>query len=388
MLRIARLALQLFSTIGGGYLALLTAATFLQRKEVYDYSAISLSFAVVVPAHNEEKAISHTLKSLERLNYPEELYEVFVVADNCQDATAEVAQEFRCTVWERTDPGHRSKGHALNWAFGKIPEKYDAVVVVDADSEVSSNLLVEFSRSYDSSTALQGLYLQSVGPGATSAASYVASALNNGLKSYGREKLGYSVGLGGNGMCLPRDLIREVPWQRFGLAEDAEYHLDLVLSGRRVRFVPEARIEAEAPGNFKSLRSQRSRWEGGRTEVFWRFTRPLMARAARKRDLNSLEALLSYAAPPFSFTVSASLACLAYGLLRRSVSNGVTGALGLVASAVAVLRALNLVQAPTRVYLHLPALPLFVAWRTYLTFKSILPGRKEWRRTERAGERS
>lgn len=386
--RLVNLGLQLLAGTGGGYFALLTAATFLRRESPSGSGSANQRFAVLVPAHNEASTIPNTLKSLAKLDYPEELYEVFVIADNCQDATAEVARGFRCTVWERTDPEHRSKGHALSWAFGRIPEEYDATVIVDADSEVNPKLLAEFSHAYDFSTALQGLYLQSAGPGAASVASYVASALNNGLKSYGREKLGCSVGLGGNGMCFPRDLIREVPWRRFGLAEDAEYHLDLVLSGKRVRFVPGARVEAEAPGDFKSLQSQRSRWEGGRMEVFWRFTRPLIVRVARKRDLNSLEALLSYAAPPFSFTVSASLACLAYGLLRRSVSGGVVGAFGLVASVVAVLRALNLVRAPAGVYLYLPTLPLFVTWRTWLTLRSIFPGKKEWQRTERAGERT
>ena len=389
MLRIVQLVLQFLSGIGGGYLALLTVATFLRRREAYFYSKAEVSFAVIVPAHNEASTISNTLKSLTKLDYPEKLYEVFVIADNCQDATAEIARKFRCTVWERTDPGHKSKGHALSWAFGRIPEKYDAVVVIDADSEVDPEFLNEFSRAYDTSVALQGLNLQSSGSGAASTASYVASALNNGLKSYGREKLGCSAGLGGNGMCFPRGLIREVPWQRFGLAEDVQYHLDLVLAGRRVRFVPGAWVNAEAPGNFESLQSQRSRWEGGRVEVFWRFAQPLLARAARKRDFNSLEALLSYAAPPFSPTVSASLACLGYGLLRRSASSGVVGAFGLIASVAAVLRALKLVQAPTRVYLYLPTLPLFVAWKTYLTFRSILPGKKqEWQRTGRAGERS
>ena len=388
MLSLVKFGLRFLAGLGGAYFTLLTGATFLHRETPPASGSTSRRFAIVVPAHNEESSVSNTLRSLAKLDYPEERYGVFVVADNCQDATAEVARRFRCTVWERTDPGRRSKGHALNWAFGRIPSEYDAIVVVDADSEVGSGLLVEFSQAYQSSVALQGLYLQSSGSGPVPIASYVASALHNGLKPYGREKLGCSVGLGGNGMCLPRDLVREVPWQRFGLAEDAEYHLDLVLSGRRVRFVPGARVWAEAPGNFKSLQSQRSRWEGGRTEVFRRFTRPLMMRAMRKQDFNSLEALLSYAAPPFSFTVSAALVCLTHGLLCRSVSSGAVGTFGLVASVLAVLRALNLVRAPARVYLYLPTLPLFVAWRTYLTFKSVLPGGKqEWRRTERAGER-
>ena len=386
LVRSVFLVLQLLAGTGGAYFAFLTAATFLQGRSPSGSGPAGRRFAILVPAHNEALTVSNTLKSLMKLDYPGELYEVFVVADNCQDATAEIAREFRCTVWERTDPEHRSKGHALSWAFRRIPEKYEAVVIVDADSAVDPKLLTEFSHAYHPFMALQALNLQSSGSGIASTVSYVASALNS-VKFLGRERLGLSAGLGGNGMCLPRALIEEVPWRRFGLGEDSEYHLDLVLAGKKVQFVSGTRVVAQAPGTFRGLQSQRSRWEGGRLELFSRFTWPLLSRFVRRRDVSSLEALVSYAAPPFSVTVSAAFACLADGLLRRSPMSIVVGAFGLTSSAGAVVRAINLVRAPLAVYLCLPILPLFVAWKTYVTLRSLLPGsRQKWLRTQRLGE--
>ncbi len=388
IVRLAGFGLKLLAGSGGGYFALLTGATFLQRRIASGPDPTDLQFAVVVPAHDEERVISGTLKSLEQLDYPAERYEVFVIADNCLDATAEIARRFRCTVWERLDPERRSKGYALNWAFERIPKEYDAIVVVDADSEVDSRLLTEFSRHYDPSAALQGLYLHSSGSSAYSAASYVASALHNALKPWGRENLGCSAGLGGNGMCLPRSLLEEVPWQRFGLAEDFEYHLDLVLAGKRVRFVPEARVEAVAPNTFRSMQSQRLRWERGRVDALRCFARPLLGRTIRERGKTSLEAFMSMVAPPFSLTVSSGLGCMALGLMRRSKRDVVVGTLALAAPVGATLRALWLVRAPARVYVYLPALPLFVAWRTYITLRSLLRGAgQDWVRTERLGGR-
>ena len=111
-------------------------------------------------------------------------------------------------------------------------------------------------------------------------------------------------------------------------------------------------------------------------------------RAIKGRDARALEALASIVAPPFSLTVSAAVGAIALDRMRHPRWSMMVGALGLLAPAVATLRALWLVQAPVSIYLNLFALPLFVAWRTYITFRSLLPGAGEgWVRTERPGER-
>jgi len=374
--------------IGGTYFALLTAATFLKDHSAVRPISPRPQFAVIVPAHNEEHTLPDTLTSLEQLDYPPECFGVFVVADNCQDATAEVARRHRCTVWERVAPERRAKGYALNWAFERVPKKYNAVVVVDADTKVDPTLLTNFARAYEPFTVLQASLLQAASSNVSSVASYVASAVQNCLKPLGRQNLGFSAGLGGTGICIPRGLLEEAPWQRFGLAEDVEYHVDLVLAGRKVRFVPEAWVEATAPHTLGGLRSQRLRWERGRIEAIRRFTGPLLARALRKREAAAFEVFVSMVAPPLSLTASTSVGCIALGAIRRSATSLVVGALGLVAIACAAFRALWIVQAPAKVYAYSLFFPMFVTWRTYLSVRSLLHGaRKSWVRTERSGER-
>jgi 1,2-diacylglycerol 3-beta-glucosyltransferase len=384
--RLVEFGFQLLAGTGGSYFAVLTTATFLPHQRVFESASAKPRFAVIVPAHNEEHTIPNTLRSLERLDYPSECYGLFVVADNCLDATAEVARGFGCTVWERVAPERRAKGYALSWAFERIPEEYDAVVVVDADTKVDPGLLDNFARAYEPSVALQALNLQAASASVSSVVSYMASALQNYLKPLGRENLGFSAGLGGNGMCIPRNLLEDVPWRRFGLAEDVEYHVDLVLAGRKVRFVPEARVHATAPSNFSGLQSQRLRWERGRVEALRRFAGPLLVRSLRKRDAASLETLIAIAAPPLNLTTSASLGCLVFGAMQRSAASLAVGMLGLVAVAYAGFRTLWMVRAPAKVYAYLLILPLFLAWRTYISVRSLLQGvSKGWVRTERSG---
>lgn len=391
--RLAQISLGLLAGLGGGYLGILAGATFLGRdgsgaRPDGSSSAPTrdeVRFAVVVPAHDEEEVMPAVLKSLEGLRYPKQLYEVFVIADNCRDATAEVARRHDCTVWERVDPDRRSKGYALGWAFDKVPETYDAVVVVDADSVVDPGLLAAFSRAYDPSTVLQGSYLTPLGSGVLSVAGYVAAALHNDLKPRGREALGCSAGVLGNGICIPRAVLDEVPWRRFGLAEDVEYHVDLVLAGIRVGFVPQARVSAAAPGTIGGMDSQRSRWERGRLDALRSSAWSLLRRAVGERDPVSLEVLASISALPFSPAVLAAVGCTVLGVLRRSKGGTATGVLALAAASGATLRALRLVRAPAGVYAYLAALPLFMLWKGYVTLSSLFGGSaRGWVRTERS----
>ena len=384
--RLVQVSLGLLAGLGGGYLAVLAGATFLGRDRPGGSSerpSGEVRFAVVVPAHDEEEVIPTVLEHMEGLRYPGRLYEVFVVAANCRDATAEVARRYDCTVWERVDQDRKSKGHALSWAFDRIPRTYDAVVIVDADSVVDPGLLAAFSRAYNPSMALQGSYLAPPGPGVLSAAGYVAAALHNDLKPRGREGLGCSAGVLGNGVCIPRAVLDGVPWRRFGLAEDVEYHVDLVLAGKRVGFVPDARVSAASPGTLGGMDSQRSRWERGRLEALRSSAWRLLRKAVAERATVSRGALASVSALPFSPTVLAAVGCAPLRALRRSKGGVAARVLALAASSGATLRALRLVRAPAGVYVYLPALGLFVLWSGYLTLLSLFVGSgRVWVRTE------
>lgn len=126
------------------YLAMLTVLALTQKEKTSFPASRTRKFAVVVPAHNEALVIESTLKSLLSLDYPEDRFEIVVVADNCNDETAALAAVPGVTVYERNDPHLCGKGYALRWCFDRLLNQqrgYEAVVVIDADSTVSNNFL-------------------------------------------------------------------------------------------------------------------------------------------------------------------------------------------------------------------------------------------------------
>ena len=106
-------------------------------------------FMALIPAHNEEKVVANLVESLKKQNYPKDKLDIYVIADNCTDNTAEIAREAGAIVYERTDPDHKTKGYAMQWFFNKKIEEgaeYDAVCVFDADNIADSEFIVNMNK--------------------------------------------------------------------------------------------------------------------------------------------------------------------------------------------------------------------------------------------------
>src|SRR6476661_3075643 len=114
-------------------------------------------FAIIIPAHNEAVMIGTALDSWKQVHYPKELFEVYVIADNCDDETASIASRY-ATVFERNDQKRKGKGHALAWAIQKLPlSEYGAVVIVDSDALVCQEFLAAMNtRLLSGAKAVQG----------------------------------------------------------------------------------------------------------------------------------------------------------------------------------------------------------------------------------------
>jgi 1,2-diacylglycerol 3-beta-glucosyltransferase len=294
--------LALPAVLATGYLLLLTAAS--RRRAPPDPPGRHLRFDVVVPAHDEEAGIGRTVESLLALEWPRERFRVVVVADNCGDATAARAAAAGAVVLERTDPTRRGKGHALDFAFTRVLEAglADAVVVVDADSVASPGLLAAFAaRLGPDAQALQASY-RVLNPRDSwrTRLMTVAFALVNEVRPLGRQGLGLSCGLKGNGMCLAAEVLRRVPHRAFSIVEDLEYALHLAEAGVRVHYVWEASVHGEMVSTAAASRPQRQRWERGRGAVARARAWPTLRRGLARRDPVLLDLAADLLLPPLA----------------------------------------------------------------------------------------
>lgn len=229
--------------------------------------------AIIIPAHNEEVVIGHLIDNLMNLDYPKELFDVFVIADNSSDSTAKVAREHGAIVYERFNDVQKGKGFALEWMFGNIynrPENYDAVVIFDADNLVDTNFLKHMNnRLCDGDKIVQG-YIDSKNPCDTwvSASFSMAFWVSNRMLQLARYNLGLSNYLGGTGMAISLDILKKIGWGATSLTEDLEFSIKALLLGYKTTFAHEAIVYDEKPLTFKQAWNQRRRWALGHVEVF------------------------------------------------------------------------------------------------------------------------
>jgi len=302
-------ALAIPALLVSGYLFLLALASWRRRVPA---GGSGIRFDVIVPAHDEEAGIARTVRSLLATDYRAGLRRVIVVADNCRDRTAVRAEAAGARVLVRIDPERRSKGHALAFAFAhSLREGFaDAVVIVDADTVVTPNLLRAFAgRLAGGVRAVQARSaVLNVDDSWRTRLMQLGLSLFNDLRSLARENLGLSCGLRGNGMCLHASLLREHPWDAFSIVEDLEYGISLGLAGIRVAYAHEAQARSTMVSSANAASAQRRRWELGRLAIGRKFVAPLLRQAPSPITLDLAADLL---VPPLSFVALYVLAGLA-----------------------------------------------------------------------------
>jgi len=352
-------------------------------------------FDVVVPAHDEEAGVAETVRNLLATDYPGDLRRVVVVADNCTDATAARAREAGAVVLERHDAERRGKGYALDFAFERTLSAgtADAVVVVDADTKVTPNLLRAFdarlSAGADAAQAEYGV--------ANRMASWrtrlmhIAFTLFHDVRSRARERLGVSCGLRGNGMAFSVKLLRDIPHDAYSVVEDVEYGIRIGLAGRRVQYAGEAQVFGEMVASEKASRSQRRRWEGGRRALVRQHVPRLLGESLRRRSLLLLDLAADLLVPPLTYvafatalgTVAAVSWVLATGAPRWIAAPWLAATFFLL---LYIVRGVWLARVGPRAVLDLLWAPVYMVWKVVLALRSPSPQR-EWVRTARAGEK-
>ncbi|RAV21169.1 glycosyltransferase family 2 protein [Paenibacillus contaminans] len=266
------------------------------------------SFAILVAAHNEEQVVGALLENLKKLDYPKELYDVFVICDNCTDKTAEISRSHGVYAYERHNKNLRGKGYAIEWMLKelwKLPRTYDAVVMFDADNLVNDDYLRHMNNDLCSGSKVIQAYLDTKNPHD----SWITSAYAitywycNRLWQLPRTNLKLASYLGGTGMCFDSALLKEMGWGATSLVEDLEFTMRCVQRGVNPVFNYDAKVYDEKPLTFSASARQRLRWMQGHFDVARRYFFPLLWQGIKERSWAKIDTAI-YAANVYNLFVS------------------------------------------------------------------------------------
>lgn len=266
-----------------------------KKKKLDTYEARKLhKFAFIIAARNEQAVIGNLINSIKQQNYPAELIDVIVVADNCTDDTAQIAREHGAICYERFNNMLVGKGYALDYCFNKIVEQfgdytaYDGYFIFDADNVIDKNYVKEMNKVFDRGYNVITSYRNSknydtnwITSGYSLWFIREAKYLNNP-----RMMLKTSCAVSGTGFLVNSSIIKKNNGWKFNLlTEDIQFSVVNILEGEKIGYCESAMFYDEQPTTFKQSWNQRMRWSKGFYQVMFRYGRELIAMMFKKREM-------------------------------------------------------------------------------------------------------
>ena len=266
-----------------------------KKKKLDTYEAKKLhKFAFIIAARNEQAVIGNLINSIKQQNYPAELIDVIVVADNCTDDTAQIAREHGAICYERFNNMLVGKGYALDYCFNKIVEQfgdytaYDGYFIFDADKVIDKNYVKEMNKVFDRGYNVITSYRNSknydtnwITSGYSLWFIREAKYLNNP-----RMMLKTSCAVSGTGFLVNSSIIKKNNGWKFNLlTEDIQFSVVNILEGEKIGYCESAMFYDEQPTTFKQSWNQRMRWSKGFYQVMFRYGRELIAMMFKKREM-------------------------------------------------------------------------------------------------------
>lgn len=246
-------------------------ACFAFKKEIQYPSAKKMRrFAVITAARNEESVIGDFVESIQKQTYPYELFDVFVIPNNCTDHTERTAEAYGAEIIHCPFPV-KCKGDALHQALMQLQNKgYDAFCIFDSDNIVKPDFLLKMNDAFDAGAKVaKGRQLAS-----NPHTSWVSGCYNLYFNLFhlffnkARCACGLSAKLVGTGFAVDKDALEKLGgWNTITIAEDAEFSAQCALLGERVWWVPDAITYDEQPTSFRVSLLQRRRWCSGIMQV-------------------------------------------------------------------------------------------------------------------------
>ncbi len=345
--------------------------------------------AVLIPAHNEALAIEATLKGV--LSQIQSGDSVVVIADNCQDETAEIAAKTGATVIERNNTEQRGKGYALDYGCQFLSQDPpNVVVMLDADCSIEPQTIERISyQAQQTQKPIQALYLMQppVPDSPEDLISAFAFLIKNRVRPQGLANLGKPCMLTGSGMAIPWSAIQEIQLANGNIAEDMKLGIDLAIAGYPPQFCDAAKVVSRLPKKSSVKKSQRTRWEHGHLQIIINQIPRLLKTSWTNQRSDLLFLALEISVPPMSLLVIIWILVLALNLLGGFFLNFWLPAqlmliLGLILT-ISILNSWRKFGSEIIPWQKLLYVPFYLLWKIPLYIKFLLAPQQEWVKTER-----
>lgn len=242
------------------YSVILSVAGHLYKVPAKIKNPVLKKFAVFVPGYKEDSVIFHVAQQLTKLEYPKDLFDIVVIADSFQPETLQKLSTLPIILLEpKFDKS--SKAKSLNFAFSSLPEKYDNVVILDADNVVHVDFLTQLN--YYLQGDVRAIQTQRVAKNTDTSFSLLdacSEAINNHIFRKGHNAIGLSSSLIGSGMAFQYTLLKDIISKIESVYEDREIQFELAKRNIKILYIEGILVYDEKIDNPAAFQNQRRRW--------------------------------------------------------------------------------------------------------------------------------
>jgi cellulose synthase/poly-beta-1,6-N-acetylglucosamine synthase-like glycosyltransferase len=251
----------IFIFVGIYFTVLLLLLFFTHEKKLFKKPTIKKfpSVSVIIPAHNEEKDIGETIKSVKKMKYPHSK-EIIVVDDGSTDKTYDVAKKFKDVKVLRKRQG--GKASALN--FGLKSAKGEIVACIDSDSYPEENALLKTVPFFEKNVAA---VTTSVLVKNTKGILERLQGIEYAMVAWSRklfEFMNAVYATPGPMSLYKRDVLKKVGgFDEKNLTEDIEIAWRLIKNKYDIKMSLDTKVYTNVPKEVKKWWHQRVRWNIG-----------------------------------------------------------------------------------------------------------------------------
>ena len=282
-------------------------------------------FAILIAARNEEKVIGKLLESLKRQNYPQELYDIYVIPNKCSDNTKDISIKNGASIIECNEDVS-TKGDVLKFAFGYMANQsieYDAYIVFDADNIVHPEFITRMNDALCSGYKVAQGYRDSknVSDSWISSCYSIYYMLQNFFFNKSRKNMGLSASINGTGFMLSREVLEKYGFNTVTITEDIEFSAQCSLNNEKIAFVEDAITYDEQPIGFGQSWHQRKRWSTGTLQCLKVYVPKLIKSGIKNKSMQCIDMAIFFLAPVMQVIAAFSvLFCAVYGFLSINLS--------------------------------------------------------------------
>lgn len=321
--RIVNITISILFTLCYAYQLFYILVPFIIKKEPHKETKFH-KYAILIAARNEEKVITHLIKSIQAQTYPSEYYDIYVIADNCTDSTAEVCRQAGAYVYERFNKELIGKGYALDHLLEAIQmehadKNYDGYLVFDADNLLDEHYLEEMNKTFSDGYRIITSFLEFQELRRQLDLRRIRSLVLKGIPLFESVQNAFRNQLRSirHRVPVPQGCIKEVKWlEVLYFNRDIQFSIYSIINGERIAMCETAVLFDEQPTSFKQSWRQRLRWSKGFLQVCSLYMTKLIKGVFNKKTGFSCYDMIMTISPAMFLSIS----CILFNLVAYIVA--------------------------------------------------------------------